>query len=181
MKKQMDKNELSEIVKYFEEYKTNNDGTKYYHQLEDFNIIITNDNEVHQLNSDHEIQGVELKTLNEFKVRFKSFTGENLILPPPKTPMEEREWNYYFDEGEEVMFAPDLPDSYFDSVSYYLEHTLLDLSKFKDYRGKKGIVTKCWSDLHAFGRGSSYMCVVKFDGLTHSTMCQFLVKYDEND
>jgi hypothetical protein len=98
--------------------------------------------------------------------------------PPPKTPMEEREWNYSFGEGEEVMFAPDLPDSYFESNG---DFNVYHLKQFKDYRGKKGIVTKCWSDLHAFGRGSSYMCVVKFDGLTHSTMCQFLVKYDGND
>ena len=101
------------------------------------------------------------------------------LLAPPKTPMEEREWNYSFDEGEEVMFAPDLPDSYFESVGDYLDNTFLDLRPFKDYRGKKGIVTKCWSDLHAFGRGSSYMCEVKFDGLVHSTMCQFFVKYEE--
>lgn len=94
----------------------------------------------------------------------------------PKTPMEEREWNYYFGEGEEVMFAPDLPDSYFKSEDNPYDPYL---SKFKDYRGKKGIVTKCWSDLHAFGRGSSYMCEVKFDGLVHSTMCQFFVKYEE--
>jgi len=98
----------------------------------------------------------------------------------PKTPMEEREWNYSFSEGDEVMFAPDLPDSYFDSVGEFLEDTFLDLRPFKDYRGKKGIVTKCWSDLHAFGRGSSYMCEVKFDKLTHSTMCQFFVKYNGN-
>jgi len=99
----------------------------------------------------------------------------------PKTPMEEREWNYSFGEGEEVMFAPDLPDSYFDSVGEFLEDTFLDLRPFKEYRGKKGIVTKCWSDLHAFGRGSSYMCEVNFNGLIHSTITQFFVKYEAND
>ena len=99
----------------------------------------------------------------------------------PKTPMEEREWNYSFGEGEEVMFAPDLPDCQFDSVGEFLENTFLDLRQFKDYRGRKGIVTKCWSDLHAFGRGSSYMCEVNFDGLIQSFMCQFLVKYESND
>jgi len=98
------------------------------------------------------------------------------LLAPPKTPMEEREWNYSFDEGDEVMFAPDLPDSYFESDG---DFHYPGLGKFKDYRGKKGVVTKCWSDLHAFGRGSSYMCEVKFDGLSHSTMCQFFVKYEE--
>lgn len=103
------------------------------------------------------------------------------LLAPPKTPMEEREWNYSFGEGEEVMFAPDLPDCQFDSVGEFLENTFLDLRQFKDYRGRKGIVTKCWSDLHAFGRGSSYMCEVNFDGLIQSFMCQFLVKYEETN
>ena len=112
--------------------------------------------------------------------RGRCFEDDTQLLPNPITPMEEREWNYSFTEGDEVMFAPDLPDSYFDSVGEFLENTFLDLRPFKDYRGKKGIVTKCWSDLHAFGRGSSYMCEVKFDKLTHSTMCQFFVKYNGN-
>jgi hypothetical protein len=97
----------------------------------------------------------------------------------PKTPMEEREWNYSFGEGEEVMFAPDLPDSYFESDG---DFNVYHLKQFKDYRGKKGIVTKCWSDLHAFGRGSSYMCEVKFEDLIQQTfMTQFFVKYESND
>ena len=116
--------------------------------------------------------------LRKWNIEVNRLTG---LLTPPKTPMEEREWNYSFTEADEVMFAPDLPDSYFDSVGEFLEDTFLDLRPFKDYRGKKGVVTKCWSDLHAFGRGSSYMCEVKFDGLVHSTMCQFFVKYERND
>lgn len=101
-----------------------------------------------------------------------------VLLAPPKTPMEEREWNYSFGEGEEVMFAPDLPDSYFESNG---DFNVYNLKQFKDYRGKKGIVTKCWSDLHAFGRGSSYMCEVKFDDLIQqSFMTQFFVKYEVN-
>jgi hypothetical protein len=111
----------------------------------------------------------------------RCFERESQLLPNLKTPMEEREWNYSFTEGDEVMFAPDLPDSYFESVGEFLEDTFLDLRKFKDYRGQKGIVKKCWSDLHAFGRGSSYMCEVHFDGLVHSTMCQFYVKYEKSN
>jgi hypothetical protein len=111
----------------------------------------------------------------------RCFERESQLLPNLKTPMEEREWNYSFTEGDEVMFAPDLPDSYFESVGEFLEDTFLDLRKFKDYRGQKGVVKKCWSDLHAFGRGSSYMCEVHFDGLVHSTMCQFYVKYEKSN
>ena len=43
-----------------------------------FEIIIYNDGVVYQLNSDHERQGIELDTLDNLKIRFKSFTGENL-------------------------------------------------------------------------------------------------------
>jgi hypothetical protein len=127
-----------------------------------------------------ERESLEMK-LNHAKEESKKWGDEvnrlELLLFP-KTPMEEREWNYFFGEGDEVMFAPDLPDSYFESVGEFLEDTFLDLRPFKDYRGKKGVVKICWSDLHAFGRGSSYMCEVHFDGLIHSTMCQFFVKYE---
>lgn len=131
--------------------------------------------------TDRELLEMEYNHIND-KVNILTKERDRLkLLLYPKTPMEEREWNYSFNEGDEVMFAPDLPDSYFESVGEFLEDTSLDLSKFKDYRGKKGIVKKCWSDLHAFGRGSSYMCEVHFDGLVHSTMCQFYVKYEKTN
>jgi hypothetical protein len=108
----------------------------------------------------------------------RCFEHESQLLPNPKTPMEEREWNYYFNGGDEVMYAQDLSDSFFESGE---EIFYPNFSKFKDYRGKKGVVKKCWSDLHAFGKGSSYMCEVHFDGLVHSTLCQYFVKYEETN
>jgi len=69
----MIKQEIVEILKYFVEYSKNN----YYHEeMDNFHITISDDNEVYQLNTDHEIFGCELKTLDEFKIRFKSFTGQ---------------------------------------------------------------------------------------------------------
>ena len=131
-------------------------------------------------NTEREILEMEYNHAKEEVNKWVNERNRLKLLLFPKTPMEEREWNYYFTEGEEVMFAPDLPDSYFDSVGEFLEDTFLDLRPFKDYRGMKGVITKCWSDLHAFGRGSSYMCEVKFIVATHSTMCQFFVKYESN-
>jgi hypothetical protein len=50
---------------------------KYYHNEADFHIVVfDDDNSVYQLNTDHEIFGVELKTFPAFKKRFESFTGK---------------------------------------------------------------------------------------------------------
>jgi hypothetical protein len=49
---------------------------KYYHDGEDYyKIIIFDDNSVYQINSDHELCGSELKNLQEFDIRFRSFVG----------------------------------------------------------------------------------------------------------
>ena len=80
--------DLDIIKNHFEEYSKgtyhspiyfgNDSCIKYYHKKEDdFHIAIFENCEVYQLNSDHEIQGVELIDLEQFKIRFKSFTGEN--------------------------------------------------------------------------------------------------------
>ncbi len=70
----MIKEEIIEIEKYFTKYSEN----RYYHnEMDNFHIIVSDDNEVYQLDTDHEIFGCELKTLDEFKIRFNSFTGED--------------------------------------------------------------------------------------------------------
>lgn len=76
----MVKSDIEVITKYFEEYNGNKIRMKYFHnEWDNFKIIIDWEfDEVYQLNSDHEIQGIELLTLEEFKGRFKSFTGEDL-------------------------------------------------------------------------------------------------------
>ena len=81
----MNISDLKEILKHFKEYKKGayslyNDGiyTHYFHKRENFYIIVTENNEVYQENSEHEKQGIELTDLDSFKIRFKSFTGEDL-------------------------------------------------------------------------------------------------------
>ena len=71
--------DLSEVIKYFKEYSSKDFGKCYYHKENDnFTIVITTDNELYQLNTDHEVFGIELDTIENLKIRFKSFTGEDL-------------------------------------------------------------------------------------------------------
>ena len=72
--------DLNQITQYFVQYgKDEQLGHMFFHKENDnFKIIITPDEELYQLNTDHEPWGVELYTLDNLKIRFKSFTGENL-------------------------------------------------------------------------------------------------------
>ena len=75
----MEIKDLNEVTKYFKEYTNGEDGKYYFHKDEDyFKIIITTENELYQLNTDHEPWGIEIDTTDNLKIRFKSFTGENL-------------------------------------------------------------------------------------------------------
>lgn len=65
--------------------------------------------------------------------------------------IESREFNYYFEEGESVML-----DEYVMSDDY--KRVYFELI------GKKATVTRCYSDFHAFGKGSSYEHDLEFDG-----------------
>ena len=76
----MDIKDLNQITQYFVQYMEDEQfGHKFFHKENDnFKIIITPDKELYQLNTDHEICGIELDTIDNLKIRFKSFTGENL-------------------------------------------------------------------------------------------------------
>ncbi len=76
----MDIKDLNQITQYFVQYgKDEQLGHKFFHKENDnFKIIITPDKELYQLNTDHEPYGIELDTIDNLKIRFKSFTGENL-------------------------------------------------------------------------------------------------------
>ena len=69
---------FKQLLTYFTEYSSSETDRKYYHNGENFEIIVYDNNSVFQTNSDHERQGVELDTIDNFKIRFKSFTGEDL-------------------------------------------------------------------------------------------------------
>lgn len=76
----MNISDLSQVTQYFYMYgKDEKLGRKFFHiENDNFKIIITPENELYQLNTDHEPWGIELDTIENLKIRFKSFTGENL-------------------------------------------------------------------------------------------------------
>lgn len=87
----MTKEEIEQVEKYFnwyfeipyrDSYGRHHDEIckKFYHKEQDvFHIIIfTETNQVYQLNTDHEIYGIELETFKDLRIRFESFTGEKI-------------------------------------------------------------------------------------------------------
>jgi len=78
--------------------------------------------------------------------------------------IDERSFNYYFTEEsivelDERVIRDDGPFSFIPNVRQHI--------------GKSGIVNRCYSDLHAFGRGYSYHVDVDFDG----DLCKGLPAY----
>lgn len=69
--------------------------------------------------------------------------------------IDDRLFGYYFNEGDEVMFDPEL-------IGYYVKSLKFDKTLFIPFLDMKGIVESCTSDIHSFGAGSSYMCTVRF-------------------
>ena len=97
--------EIQEIEKYFLKYSSrdyhdmcSNEPlrcSRYLHKWEEFQIIVFEDGEVYQSGSDHEVEGIELKTFDDLKTRFKSFTGENVEKIDDEQPLEssnQKEW-----------------------------------------------------------------------------------------
>ena len=84
----MENKELEKIKKYFTMYNDSEYKTylsepekckRYFHKEEDiFKIAIFEDDSVYQLDTDHEIFGIELQTFKDLKIRFKSLTGEKV-------------------------------------------------------------------------------------------------------
>ena len=110
----------------------------------------------------------KITTLKEFNEHIKQFP----------TKFEQREWNYYFEEGDLVMFANDIP----------LNHEIINTHKdsfyekinLDDYNNKIGKVVRCWSDLHTFAYGSVYMVEVNFDGKIITNFAQLFLKQSAN-
>jgi hypothetical protein len=51
----------------------------YSHYMWEFHIIVFDDNSVYQLGTEAETIGVELKTLKDFEIRYKSFIGRKFM------------------------------------------------------------------------------------------------------
>jgi hypothetical protein len=86
----MEQQEINIVLQYFTSYHKGKYidafwmgepmiSTQYYHNECDwFQIMIFENNELYQINTEHEMYGIELKTIDDLKQRFKSFTGEEL-------------------------------------------------------------------------------------------------------
>jgi hypothetical protein len=71
---------------------------------------------------------------------------------------ESRVFNYYFEKGEIVKLDVELMDT-------------IGMDKYSDLIGLHAVVTDCYSDLHSFGRGSSYSHHVKFENGYETKPC----------
>ena len=89
-----------------------------------------------------------------------------------KLKFKDREWNYFLNEGDLVSFAKDIPKNH----KVINGDNFLEEINLKEYENKIGIVKKCRESLHAFGRGSSYVCDVDFEGKIISNFTQFFLK-----
>lgn len=87
----MTKEEIEQAVKYFDSYSESPYRDAYgrhhdeickqfYHkECNNFNIaIFPETNQVYQINTDHELYGIELERFIDLMVRFESFTGEKI-------------------------------------------------------------------------------------------------------
>ncbi len=87
----MTKKEIEQVGKYFEcyseapyrdayGYHDNEICKKFFHkEYDSFHIAIFQEtNSVYQLNTDHEIYGIELETFENLEMRFFSFTGDHV-------------------------------------------------------------------------------------------------------
>ena len=97
-------------------------------------------------------------TTFEWEVRltyeqWQKYMGGDLNLHHPLNNLDwayKREFNYYFSVGTIVKLDVDIM-------------TDEQKEEFKDVLNLHAVVTKCYSDFHAFGRGSVYLHQLKFE------------------
>ena len=102
--------------------------------------------------------------------KFHKFHEENRKqMSEEERTIDDREFNYYFSEGtvveldERMLPSDDGPLSFTPNIRQHI--------------GKKGVVKKYYSDMHAFGRGDSYSMDVEFGGeLVKGLWAPYLIK-----
>jgi len=119
---------------------------------------------VKQMNEGKDVSNIARKLLNaEFLELKQQITDINLPADvevetneadDERKLIDDRWFNYYFVEDTEVML---------DDKNITIRDSTFNPSMEK-HIGKKGIVTRCASDMHAFGQGSSYVLDVDFSG-----------------
>jgi len=83
----MTQKDLDKTIKHFRKYsdmdfyeflKEPEKAKWYSHKVEDFHIIIFDSGEVYQAGTEADTIGIELKTFEDLKIRYKSFIGEEI-------------------------------------------------------------------------------------------------------
>ena len=105
--------DIKEVIKYFKQYNSYENENYYFHKENDnFKISISSNNEVYQLNTDHENWGVEINNIDDLKIRFKSFTNEDL------EDMSNR-WN-------DDLVSLDIPKDCLEEVIHLLRYAMCE-------------------------------------------------------
>jgi len=91
------------------------------------------------------------------------------------TKFQQREWNYFFEEGDLVVFADDIPANY--EIINTHKDSFYEKINLDDYN-KVGRVIRCWRDLHSFASGTVYMVDVDFDGKIITNFAQLFLKHE---
>lgn len=86
-------------------------------------------------------------------------------------PLSEREWNYSFEVGERVKLIPEMVKNIINDPFLY-SRNIISLSS-SDKINKIGVIKNCYPEIHC-NFGTSYMCVVDFDGLEVTLMSSLL-------
>ena len=94
--------------------------------------------------------------------------------PKVTSTFNERDFNYYFDVGTEVML---------DEETLPAEGVVtFNPIKLREFIGKKGIVKSVNSDLHAFAHGTSYNMDIEFEGeLVRHIFAPHIIEYKEDE
>lgn len=108
----------------------------------------------------------EITSLKEFNDYLKHFP----------TNFEKREYNYYLEEGDLVMFANDIPLNY--EIINTHNDSFFEKIKLDEYKNKVGVVKRCWEDLHTFANGSIYMVEIDFNGKIITNFAQLFLKFN---
>ena len=96
-------------------------------------------------------------------------TITNFTISKEIPPLSEREWNYSFEVGERVKLIPEMVKNIINNPYDTFQFINIDMS----FIDKIGVITDCYPDLHC-NFGTSYMCVVDFDGLEVTLMSSLL-------
>ena len=145
------------ITGYTEEYKEDFDG--FNHRVN--KMLDENVDAMHKLNTEIRILRWEKRLTKKQHKRYLSGKLHPFDALDTTDIMRERDFRYYFDVGTIVKID-------WEMLSPAQQEFFIDL---KDMHA---VVTKCFSDLHAFGQGSSYTHDLRFENDVRSPKEPFI-------